>query len=281
VVRRLRDPLLPQGSADKYHFSHPPTTWKELGSQAKTIQAGERGSNKNFYGFVYQGNSYEGLTCDSLEWIASSNGGHFIDGKKASINNAHAVAILNLFRGWVGTIAPRGVTSYGEEEARNAFDAGNAAFMRNWPYAYSASQTTPVKGKFDVTVLPHGSGGHSVGTVGGWQVAVSKYSNHQAAAIAWAKYYAGKPTQIWRAVHSTIVPTMPSVGSVASVKKVMPFLSTVGSKETRATRPSTVLRTKYNQGSTIFYQGVNQILTGSSVDSTVSSIASQLKNLHP
>ena len=61
----------------------------------------------------------------------------------------------------------------------------------------------------------------------------------------------------------------------------MPFLSTVGNQETRVTRPSTVLKTKYNQGSTYFYQGVNQILNGSSVDSNVSSIAGELKNLHP
>ena len=142
----------------------------------------------NFYGFVYQGNAYEGLTCDALEWIASSGGGQFIDGGKVTINNAKAAAILNLQRSWVGTITPRGVTTYQEEEARNAFDAGNAAFMRNWPYAYAASQTTPVKGKFDVTVLPHSGSNTSVGTVGGWQLGVSKYSKHIGAAIELVRY---------------------------------------------------------------------------------------------
>ena len=63
---------------------------------AKKIQDGERASNPNFYGFVYQGNAYEGLTCDALEWLASSGGGHFIDGGKVTINNPKAAAILNL-----------------------------------------------------------------------------------------------------------------------------------------------------------------------------------------
>ena len=59
----------------KYGYSSPPTTWAQLGAMAKKIQDGERASNPNFYGFVYQGNAYEGLTCDALEWIASSGGG--------------------------------------------------------------------------------------------------------------------------------------------------------------------------------------------------------------
>ena len=57
---------------------------------AKKIQDGEQKANPNFSGFVFQGNSYEGLTCDALEWIASVGGGHFIDGGKATINNPKA-----------------------------------------------------------------------------------------------------------------------------------------------------------------------------------------------
>ena len=90
----------------KYGYSSPPKTWAQLGVMAKKIQDGEQASNPNFYGFVYQGNAYEGLTCDGLEWLASSGGGNFIDNGKASINNPRAVAILNLQRSWVGNITP-------------------------------------------------------------------------------------------------------------------------------------------------------------------------------
>jgi trehalose/maltose transport system substrate-binding protein len=167
----------------KYGYSSPPKTWAQLGAMAQKIQDGEQASNPNFYGFVYQGNAYEGLTCDALEWLASSGGGHFVDNGKASIDNPQAVAIMNLQRSWVGKITPRGVTTYQEGEADQAFGAGNAAFMRNWPYAYAKSQTGPIKGKFDVTVLPHTGKNPSVGTVGGWQLGVSQFSKNKGAAI--------------------------------------------------------------------------------------------------
>ena len=72
----------------KYGYKAPPTTWTDLFKMAKKIQDGEQKSNPNFAGFVFQGNSYEGLTCNALEWIASAGGGHIIDNGKATINNA-------------------------------------------------------------------------------------------------------------------------------------------------------------------------------------------------
>ena len=131
----------------KYGYSGPPKTWAQLGAMAQKIQDGERANNPNFYGFVYQGNAYEGLTCDALEWLASSGGGQFIDGGKVTINNPRAAAILNLQRSWVGKITPRGVTTYQEGESEKAFTAGNAAFMRNWPYAYAIGQDRADQGQ--------------------------------------------------------------------------------------------------------------------------------------
>src|SRR5580765_4494085 len=74
----------------KYGYKSPPTSWNQLFTMAKKIQDGEQKSNPNFAGFVFQGNSYEGLTCNALEWIASAGGGHYIDNGKATINNTKA-----------------------------------------------------------------------------------------------------------------------------------------------------------------------------------------------
>jgi trehalose/maltose transport system substrate-binding protein len=248
---------------------------------AKKIQNGEKAANPNFAGFVYQGNSYEGLTCDSLEWIASVGGGHFIDGGKASINNAKAAAVLNLQRSWVGTIAPRGVTSYGEEEARIPFTNGNAAFMRNWPYAYSSGVAagSKIKGKFSVTVLPHGPGASSVGTVGGWQLGVSKFSKHKPAAIEFVRYMTSPAVERFNAITNSNVPTIPAVAKDPAVRRTNPYLKPEIATVARVTRPSRFLKGHYNEGSKIIYQGINQILNGADAKSVLPGIQSRLNRL--
>ncbi|HZD86770.1 MAG TPA: ABC transporter substrate-binding protein [Gaiellaceae bacterium] len=267
----------------KYGYSKPPTTWPQLFAMAKKIQAGERASNPNFSGFVFQGNAYEGLTCNALEWLASSGGGTFIDSKgKVTINNKNARNILNLFRSQIGVSTPRGVTTYQEGETHTAFIDGNAAFMRNWPYAYSLAQAkdSKVKGKFAVAPLPHGTRGHSVATVGGWQLAVSKYSKHKGAAIEFVRYMTSMPVEKFDTITNSNVPTIPALAKdKAFVKKYAPYLSPATANVPRATRPSSVLGTKYNEGSKDIYQAVSRILNGTPAQDVLPGLQSQLQAL--
>jgi trehalose/maltose transport system substrate-binding protein len=265
----------------KYGYSKPPTTWDQLFAMAKKITDGEKGSNPNFSGFVFQGNAYEGLTCDALEWIASSGGGDFIDNGKADINNPKAAKILDLFRSQIGVTTPRGVTTYQEGETHTAFIDGDAAFMRNWPYAYSLAQAkgSKVAGKFAVAPLPHGPGGHSVATVGGWQLAVSKYSKHQDAAIEFVRYMTSKAVEKFDTITNSNVPTIPSLANDPQVKKAAPYLNPATANVPRATRPSTALGVKYNEGSKDIYQAISRILNGASASSVLPGLQSQLQGL--
>jgi trehalose/maltose transport system substrate-binding protein len=168
---------------EKYGYKQPPKTWEELTEMAKKIQEGERTAGKpDFHGFVFQGKASESVTCNALEWVYSFNGGTIVepDGK-VTINNPDAIKALEFAKGWVGTISPKGVTTYGEEEARNIWQAGNSAFMRNWPYAYALGQDSKsvVADKFAVTVLPKGGeNGKHAAALGGWQLMVSAYSKN-------------------------------------------------------------------------------------------------------
>jgi trehalose/maltose transport system substrate-binding protein len=265
----------------KYGYKSPPTTWADLFKMAKKIQDGEQKSNPNFAGFVFQGNSYEGLTCNALEWIASAGGGHIIDGGKATINNTKAATILDAMRAQIGKTTPRGVTSYQEDQTEHAFDSGDAAFARNWPYQYGIGATagSKVKGKFSVTTLPHGSAGKPVGTVGGWQLAVSKYSKHKDATIEFVRYMTSPAVEKFDAITNSNVPTIPSVAKDKAVVKTNPYLKPAIASVARVTRPAKYLGTHYNEASKVIYQGINQILNGTPAKSILPGVQSKLNQI--
>jgi trehalose/maltose transport system substrate-binding protein len=251
---------------EKYGYAAPPTTWDELEEMAQKIQDGERAANQDFWGYVWQGNAYEGLTCDALEWIDSNAGGTIISPDKIiTVNNEQAVAAVDRAAAWVGKISPPGVTGFAEEDARNAFQAGNAAFMRNWPYAFSLgnSDDSAIKGKFDVVPLPAGDKGAGSAALGGWQLAVSKYSKNPEIAADVALFLASKDEQKVRAVVGSFNPTIPTLYEDAEVCAAQPFLcKLLGVFTNAAARPSTATAPKYNEVSTLFFQSVHSVLTG-------------------
>ena len=250
----------------KYGYTAAPKTWAELASMAKKVQDGEQKTNKAFAGFVFQGKNYEGLTCDALEWVASFGGGDIVDSAgKITINNPKAAAAMDAAASWVGSISPKGVTTYAEEEARGIFQSGNAMFMRNWPYAWSLGQSadSKVKGMIGVAPLPAGPGGSPAATLGGWQLGVSMYSKNQDAAIALVRYLTGPAEQKIRAIEGSYNPTINALYKDQDVLKANPFFGSLLDVFTNAVaRPSGPTKDKYNQVSQAFSSSVSDVLNG-------------------
>jgi trehalose/maltose transport system substrate-binding protein len=253
---------------EKYGYKGPPKTWEELTEMAKKIQDGERKEGKaDFQGFVFQGKASESVTCNAIEWVYSYGGGVIIEpDKKVTINNPHAIKALETAKSWVGTISPLGVTTYGEEEARNIWQAGNAAFMRNWPYAYALGQDpkSVISGKFDISVLPKGGDdGKNAACLGGWQLMVSAYSKVPDAAADLVKYLTSSEEQKKHSIALSQLPTLPALYSDADVLAKAPFFKNIlPVLENAVARPSTVTGVDYNQISTAFFQNVNKVLSG-------------------
>jgi len=252
----------------KYGYDHPPATWDELEEMAKVVMAGEKKNNPDFWGFVFQGNAYEGLTCDALEWIASNDGGTIVNrDEEVTIANENAAEILDKVANWIGTICPEGVLAFLINNAFQAWQAGNALFMRNWPYAYALGNAddSAIKGKFDVSVLPAGKGG-SAATLGGWQLAVSKYSKDPALAAQVAFFMANYDHQKARAMQS-YNPTIKTLYQDPEVLEAVPFFGSLYDVFTNAVaRPSTASAPNYNEVSTLFFKAVHQIISGESDD---------------
>lgn len=251
---------------EKYELQ-PPTTWDELEEAAQIIQAGEReAGNKDFWGYIWQGNAYEGLTCNALEWQVSHDGGVIVNADGGiEVNNPGFIAALERARGWIGTISPKDVLYFAEEDGIDVFKAGNAAFMRNWPNAYiiSNQDDSAVKGIFDVSPLPGTEDGPSAATLGGWQLAVSRYSENPDVAASVTLFLTSEAEQKIRAIRGAYNPTIMALYEDEEVLEAVPFFGSLLDVFTGAVaRPSTVTRDRYNGVSELYYLAVYSVLTG-------------------
>jgi len=247
-----------------------PATWEELTATAARIQAAERAAGKDgMWGYVWQGRAYEGLTCNALEWIASSGGGAIIDVEgNVTIDNPRAAAALDRAAGWVDTITPKGVLNYQEEDARALFQSGNAVFMRNWPYAWALANApdSPVRGAVGIAPLPRAkdaAGDVQGGVLGGQQLAVSRYSQNREAAIDLVRHLTGIAEQKWRAVAGAFHPTIQALYDDPEVLAANPFFADLQPVFARAVaRPSRTTGQRYNRVSTAFWNAAHGVLEG-------------------
>lgn len=252
------------------HGVKAPTTWAEMTEAAKKIQAAERAAgNDKMWGYVFQGKAYEGLTCNVMEWLDSFGAGAVVNDKgDITVNNARAAEALTLAASWVGSISPDGVLNYAEEEARGVFQSGNAVFMRNWPYAWSLgnSADSPVKGKIGVVALPKGGPeGKNTGTLGGWQLAVSKYSKNQKAAAELVAFLTSEAEQKRRAIKGSYNPTIASLYQDKDVLAAAPFFGDLYGTFTNAVaRPSKITGANYNKVSNALWNAAHETLSGKS-----------------
>ncbi len=182
----------------EYGYDHPPRTWDELESMAERIQKGERAKGrKDFWGYVWQGNAAESLTCDALEWQAAAGGGRIIERNRTiSVNNPATIAAWQRARHWIGWISPPGVVSYREADTTLVFDSGRAAFSRIWVLTpmTSSGQARQIGWRSTLPTVPTGisrlpaGAEDSAGTLGGTGTAISAHSTHRQEAIALLRF---------------------------------------------------------------------------------------------
>ncbi|SDL20213.1 carbohydrate ABC transporter substrate-binding protein, CUT1 family [Modicisalibacter muralis] len=244
-----------------------PETWQEMTNIASDIQAAEReAGNDKIWGYVFQGRAYEGLTCNALEWVASYGGGTIVDDQgEVTINNPRAAAALDQAASWIGEISPKGVLNYTEEEARGVFQTGNAVFMRNWPYAWALAQSesSDIRGKVGVTTLPHGPEGESAAALGGWNLAISKYSESTELAVKLVTYLTSKEEQKRRAIEGSYNPTIKALYQDQEVLAAVPFFGTLYDTFVNAVaRPSAATGSAYGRVSNAFFNTVHGVLSG-------------------
>jgi multiple sugar transport system substrate-binding protein len=251
-----------------------PTTWQQLETDAAKIQ--KAGLIK--YGYVWQGASYEGLTCNFMEYLTDAGGAPTnSDYTKATLNSTQATQAVTFMRSLVTSgVTPSAITTFQEKEAMNTFANGDAAFLRNWDYAYSTA-TTPATSKLTasqvgVAPLPTFSGqpypGYS--NIGGWNMYINPHSKNINLDLTFIKFLASDAAQNILATKYSEIPTTTSVRSSSTVVALNPVLAIV-SKTKLVPRPAGT--PNYPALSTAIYTNVNAALAGSASPSGALSAA--------
>jgi multiple sugar transport system substrate-binding protein len=155
-----------------------PTTWEQLVQEsARVLREGHEGVE---YGFVWQGDAYEGLTCNWTEILADA-GGRTLDaaGTASQVDSPQGLRALRFLRGLLQDgITPREVTGFQETDAGARFTSGRAVFLRGWNSTYTrmnAPSNPQVYGKVGVAPPPTFAGrpGPGYSAVGGWSLYIN------------------------------------------------------------------------------------------------------------
>jgi multiple sugar transport system substrate-binding protein len=263
----------------KEHMSVP-KTWQQLETDAVTLK--NKGLVK--YGYVWQGDSYEGLTCDFMEYLGSAGGSVLnSDLTKATLDSAAGTKAASFMRSLITSGAsPAAVTTFQEAQSMSAFATGQAAFLRNWDYGWSyantASSPSSVVGKVGVAPLPSFSSSSYPGTsnIGGWNLYINPHSKNIAADLTFIKWITGSAAQTTLATEFSEIPTVQSVRTSSSVVAKNPVLATVPKTKLIARPAQTPQYAKVSQA---IYTNINSMLSGStSPSAALKSAASQINS---
>lgn len=197
----------------KYGFG-PPSTWEEMLAQGEAILSREKDPTLHVYSAQFK--QYEGLVCNMLEFVWS-NGGEVLDPRTGKVRLAErsamdAVAFVR--DRIVAKATPRGALNYQEPESLALFLQGKAIFHRNWPYAWTVASEpdrSKVAGKVGVVSLPAFKGHTPASTLGGWQLGISRWSGHAAAAWRFIKFMTSRESQKALALEAGRAPTRKAV----------------------------------------------------------------------
>jgi ABC-type glycerol-3-phosphate transport system substrate-binding protein len=183
-------------------------SWAEFSQVTK--QAMEANSDTQ-YGYTFQANVYEGLSCcDFNEFMTSWGGAYFgdpsqnlfgpIGDRPITVDEEPVLDSIRMVRKFIhgsddpealgsdyaGNIAPEAVLQWTEEPSRKPFTSGDAIMHRNWPYSIVINGAGDVFGE-DLGVMPIPAGvpeseaqypmtGGPVAALGGWHITMNPNS---------------------------------------------------------------------------------------------------------
>lgn len=257
-------------------FAAPPATWGELARMARKVMkdAGVR------YGFVFQGAAYEGGTANAAEFIWSAGGelmtsrltvtGAVLPGVTETdsvlIGSDAAAHGLDIARRLVTEkVSPTAVAGFRERESLEAFVAGDAVFLRSWPYVYAAlRQAGFTPDQFGVAPLPaSAAGGRSASCLGGWNLMINASASKSERDAAWKliRYLTARAQQKRQAREAGLLPVLLEAYEDRALVEEVPVVG-LGRQVLTSRLHARPMSPFYSQVSASVARAFNRTLTG-------------------
>ncbi len=234
-----------------------PDSWAQLEKLARTIAP-----KYGIQGYVGQLKQYEGLTVNALEAVWAHGG----KADRLELDGPEARAGVGMLargvaEGWI----PREALGYDESLSLTEFREGRALFLRNWPYARSVLEASPLRGKFGMAALP------GPAAFGSWNLAVSRCSTHQATARAFIAFLTGENSQRVLLEQAGYPPTLHSLYREPELNGRLPHLGVL----------RTAVEHARNRPQSPHYGEVTRVMQGAlhSVLENPASLDSELRRL--
>ena len=224
-------------------FDAPPATWDGLKEIASRV-ADESGTR---HGFVFQGGIYEGGVVNGMEFIWSAGGQvlstssvQAVPGQPVSlspnqveVDNPRSAEGLSVERSMIEDgVSPEDVSGYREIDCQEAFFAGEAVFLRGWPYMYALAGGEGAEvgpDQIGIAQIPVATeGNQSYSCLGGWNMYINAASGNQDAAWEFIKFATASEQQRFRALEGSFLPTLTELYSDRQILSEVPVIELGG-----------------------------------------------------
>jgi ABC-type glycerol-3-phosphate transport system substrate-binding protein len=222
--------------------TNPPSwgRWSSIVAEVQAVSGLE-------YGYVWQGDNYEGLSCCVFNEVMTAAGGSYFGDKSnlfgpvgdrpVTVDEPPAVDGVRILRDLiynedesefdVASISPEAVLGWTEPDTDGQFvSASSAVTMRNWPYTISLAvdQWSDDK-QLGVMPMPSGPDG-SAHALGGWLLAVNPHSNNRRSALAVLEKFHSDSVQLEMLDGPGVLPHNPSLfmGDARDHQTLGPFM---------------------------------------------------------
>jgi multiple sugar transport system substrate-binding protein len=230
--------------------------------------------------YIFPADNYEGLVCSFMEILFNQNESFFY---KDSINleSPEVKTSIKLLNDLINEykITPAVVTDYEENTCYDYFIKNEGVFLRGWPSFTkdykNILRSTKIDSLLGKAALPHLSGSRPLSVFGGWNMMISKYSEHKKEALEFLKFIIREETQKFLYETGAYLPVLSSIYEDENFLEKHPDL--IYDRKLLNNGIHRPFLDNYTQISDIVSYYTNQVLKGNlSIDAALSSAENSL-----